>query len=103
MKTIYKKKIYLGNVELRDYEVEKFKKSGVKVWVGQEFMELKPKDLRNGKIVNTQFSKINAGQTYRLVAFPWKPQGEQKDLFSIHTSIIDRLRQNTELMSKLGR
>lgn len=76
MKVIYKKKIYQGKVELRDYELRKLllDKESVKIWVGDEYMDLTYRDLKTkGSISNTQYSIINEGQTYRLIGFDWKP------------------------------
>lgn len=102
MKFIRKKKIFNGNVELRDYEVERFKKTGVRVWVNDEFMDLSPKDLRLGKIINTQYSRFNLGQTYKLVGFPWNPNGKQKELFNVNINVFQRIRENhPELVQKL--
>lgn len=81
METIVKKKIYMGRVELRDYEVKKFlrNKSTVKVVINNsqipqhgEFMILTPEELEQGQYINTQFSKYNPGQTYLLRGYKWK-------------------------------
>lgn len=74
MRVIYKKKIYNGMVELRSYEVEKLLrlKEKVRIFVGDEYMDVTPTDLLKGRITNTQHSIINKGQTYKLVGFPWR-------------------------------
>lgn len=83
MKTIYKKKIYNGNVELRDYEIKKLSLTHqpIKIVVKNEYMVLSYDQLiRGGKIVNTQLSQFNPRQTYKLIGYKWNPIPENEQL-----------------------
>lgn len=77
LKVIYKKKIYNGMCELRDYEVNNLvnKNQEVKIIIGDEFMILTPSELKQGKVINTQHSIYNKGQTYKLIGYRWRPTG----------------------------
>lgn len=81
MKVLIKKKIYLGRVELRDYEVDRLVENKITVKVvidnpeipeHREYMILTPTELKDGQYINTQFSKFNKGQTYLLRGYKWK-------------------------------
>lgn len=73
MKTITKKKIFNGMVELREYERDKFVRlnTPVKVIVGDEYMVLTVSELKKGTYINTQHSIINPNQTYRMLGWRW--------------------------------
>jgi hypothetical protein len=74
MKKIFKKKIYNGMCELRDYEVKKYieRNTPVRIVIGDEYMDLSVAELKKGKVTNTQHSIINEGQTYKLIGWRWK-------------------------------
>jgi hypothetical protein len=93
MNIIYKKKIYNGMAELRDYERDRFIKSGkpLKVIFNDEFMMLTPAQLKKGIFINTQKSIINAGQTYNIYGWRWKPTGRIEEQFSIPFDVKSRL------------
>lgn len=98
MRTLIKKKLWLGHtVELRDYEVDNLIKwnKPVKVIIDNpalpehdEYMILRPAQLKKGRVNNTQHSKFNEGQTYLLVGYKWKgtkPQKEEQVEISLDT------------------
>lgn len=98
MRVLIKKKLWLGNtVELRDYEVDNLIKYNqtVKVVIDnpalpehEEYMLLRPAQLKKGRVNNTQHSKFNEGQMYLLVGFKWKgtkPLKEESVEISIDT------------------
>ncbi len=73
MKKVYRKKIYLGMVELKDYERDKFIKlnTPVRMIVGDEYMDISVAELKKGRVINTQYSIHNPGQTYKLIGYKW--------------------------------
>ncbi len=89
MKVLVKKKLWLGHmVELRDYEVNNFIKYNqtIKVVIDNpdipehnQYMILRPAQLKKGRVTNTQYSKFNEGQTYLLIGYKWNGKTIQKD------------------------
>lgn len=105
MTEVFKKKIYQGKVELRDYEWRKLleKKEPIKIWVGEEYMIIPYKELKKGTVTNTQYSIYNKGQTYRLIGFDWKPEANLDKPVESLGSILQGLNdaQIEELRSRL--
>lgn len=74
------KKIYLGNVSVRDYVVNKAKGRKEKLVIrhGDEVMTIPYEKLESGLVdTHTQRSKFN-NKTYTLVDFKWKPDKKAK-------------------------
>lgn len=82
-------------VELRDYEINRFVKykQTIKIIIGSEYMIFTPSELKKGRVTNTQKSIYNAGQTYKLVGFRWKPEGRMEEQLTIDLSVKQRLAQ----------
>lgn len=93
MKTIYKKKIYQGMVELRDYEVNRLitKNQPIRIFVGDEYMDLSVAQLKKGKVTNTQHSIIYPGQMYKLIGFMWEGKLYKEQDVEINMDIKQRL------------
>ena len=93
MKTLTKKKTYMGNVELRDYEVDKLLayNQPVRVNIGDEYMILTPAQLKKGTVINTQQSIITKGQTYRLIGYPWRPKRDTDEQVTINFETKSKL------------
>lgn len=74
MKHIYKKKIFNGMVELREYERDRFVRldQPVRIFVGDEYMDLTVAELKKGTYINTQHSIYNPNQTYKMLGWRWK-------------------------------
>ncbi len=79
----------MGRVELRDYEVDalvannetvKVLLENPKIPQHNEYMILTPEQLSGGQYINTQFSKINKGQTYLLRGYKWKAEKEEQSV-----------------------
>lgn len=114
MKTLVKTKLLdLNHIEAREYELFKDK---IKLLLcespnyrmcrheGEKFMILSvAEQRRKGKVVNTLQSKFPPYSYYRMYKFPWKPQAQQYDMFRTNPSVWERLRENKELMAKLGK
>lgn len=103
MKTVIKKKIWQGMVELRDDEVKKYVGFGkpIKVVVGNEYMILTTAQLEKGRVTNTQYSIYNEGQKYLLVGFKWKGIPFKEEEAGISTDVKLRLAQ--EFRAKYGK
>lgn len=102
MKIIYKKKIYNGMAELRDYEVERLliNKDSVKIIIDNEYMVLTPTELKiKGRISNTQYSIYNEGQTYKLIGYRWKPTGRLEEQITIPFDVKTRLAEAWRAMN----
>lgn len=95
MKTVHKKKLYNGKVELRDYEVDRLVKHklSVRVFVGDEYMDLTPSQLKRGIVVNTQHSIYNEGQTYKLIGYEWKGKKYKEEDTTIPVNVKLRLKE----------
>lgn len=97
--TITRRKLFNGMFEIRDYEREAGLKTNGKVKLvleiegepGQE-MILTHKQLKNGKFINTQYSKFKA-QTYGIWGYEWKPSVNADEQVSINTDVMQRLAQ----------
>lgn len=91
MKTILKKKLYNGMVELRDYERDNLvrRQESVKIILDNslpesgQYMILSVAQLKKGKPINTQHSIYNQGQTYKLIGWRWQPTGRIEEQISI--------------------
>lgn len=73
IKKVYRKKIYLGMVELKDYERDNFVRlnTPVRMIVGDEYMDISVAELKKGTYINTQYSIHNPGQKYKLLGWRW--------------------------------
>ena len=71
------RKLYLGNIELRDYDVEECIKKGetVEVHFDGDKMTLSPEDLvkRKKSVSPVSFQSKVGGKNYHLVAYEWQP------------------------------
>lgn len=99
MKTITKKKIFNGMVELREYERDKLVRlnTPVKILLGDDYMILSVAELKKGTYVNTQHSIINPGQTYRMIGWRWKPtpyRDPQISLFPDVSKLREAMKRN---------
>lgn len=99
MKKIFKKKIYNGMVELREYEMKRFIEDGkpIRIVVGDEYMDLTVAELKKGKFINIQHSIINKGQTYKMYGWRWHgtPYKEpQLELFVDTNKLREAMKRN---------
>lgn len=105
MKTLLKRKLYNGMVEIRDYQRDRFINSNQKVRFvidntdlrehGEE-MILTPAQLKKGVYLNTLESRINKGQTYEMYGYQWegkKPQEPMDQEADINFGVKTRLSQ----------
>jgi hypothetical protein len=93
MNIIYKKKIYLGMAELKDFERDKFIATGkpLKVVYNDEYMMLTTAQLKKGKYINQQKSIINKGQTYAIYGWRWNPTGRMEEQVSIDFNSLSKM------------
>lgn len=71
------RKLYLGAIELRDYDVEEAirKNTSIEVHYKGDKMTLSPEDLskRKRSVSSNTFQSKVGGKNYRLVAYEWQP------------------------------
>lgn len=99
MKTLTRKKLYNGNLfEVRSYERDQAIKNGknVKLIFENEYMILTPTQLKKeGQFINTQYSKINSGQTYGMYGYEWKGKPFREEEVSLNVN-PNKLREAME-------
>lgn len=91
IRTIEKKKIYRGMVEIKDYELDKAIALGqsVKFIYDGKSMTLTPSRLKKEKIfINTQKSIHNEGQTYAIYGYRWNPTDMVDEQLSLNNTML---------------
>ena len=71
------KKVYKGQIDLRDYDVEKCikKKERMEITHGGRKMFLTPEELVSLRIsVSHEFTSSTGGKSYRLYGYVWNPK-----------------------------
>ena len=69
---------------------------------GEKFMILTISQQRKGKVVNTLQSKYPPYSYYRMYKFLWKPEAQQREMFSTSPSVFQGLKERyPDLVKKL--